>query len=272
MAEQLRFPGFPEKPEENYWQYPKVMNGYWHQLTGTEQKVLDYILRHTWGYQKTVDRISLSQFKNGIIIKKIGERIDWGIGIKRNEDILKAIKRLEELGFIKTFQQKGKTKEFSLVRQVNNPCPTGEQVGCPTGEHTINNYTINNRQYVSKETEKSPPSYGNKDNKEGEQGKALQPSIKKEINSLIDLFQEVNPSYERLFENKTQRASLERLVKKFGQEKVSNMIKGLKEIFGKPYAPSITTPYLLELKLADYINYLKKRSATKIDFIDFTKL
>jgi len=112
-----------------------------------------------------------------------------------------------------------------------------------------------------------------KDNKEkGMQGKALQSSNKKEINSLIDLFQEVNPSYERLFENKTQRASLERLVKKFGQEKVSNMIKGLKEIFGKPYAPSITTPYLLELKLADYINYLKKRSATKIDFIDFTKL
>jgi hypothetical protein len=92
------------------------------------------------------------------------------------------------------------------------------------------------------------------------------------LNDLIELFKEVNPSYDRLFGNKTQRAALERLVKKFGPEKVESMIKGLKGIFGRPYAPSITTPYLLETKLADYINYLKKRSEEKVDYIDFTKL
>ena len=112
------------------------------------------------------------------------------------------------------------------------------------------------------------------------QSKALQVSddeiqriaYKKQIDYLIALFKEVNPTYERLFANKTQRAAMERLVKKFGREKVERMIKGLKSIFGKPYAPTITTPYLLEKKLADYISYLKKRSEEKINLIDVSKL
>ena len=247
MAEQLKFPGFPEKPVENYWQYPKVMNGYWHQLTGTEQKVLDYILRHTWGYQKTADRISLSQFKNGIIIKKTDERIDWGIGIKRNEDILKAIKRLEELGFIKTFQQKGKIKEFSHVRQVNNPCPTGEQVGCPTGEHTINNYTINNRQYVSKETEKSPPSYGNK-----------------EINDLILL---LKAEYDiKLLDGseKENRRFCWLALKKFKRSGVEAIIKiGARDKFWKTKITGFKTLYYNGVKIASTLRE-KQQQVVKI--------
>ena len=247
MAEQLKFPGFPEKPVENYWQYPKVMNGYWHQLTGTEQKVLDYILRHTWGYQKTADRISLSQFKNGIIIKKTDERIDWGIGIKRNEDILKAIKRLEELGFIKTFQQKGKTKEFSLVRQVNKPCPTGEQVACPTGEHTINNYTINNRQYVSKETEKSPPSYGNK-----------------EINDLILL---LKAEYDiKLLDGseKENRRFCWLALKKFKRSGVEAIIKiGARDKFWKTKITDFKTLYYNGVKIASTLRE-KQQQVVKI--------
>ena len=80
----------------------------------------------------------------------------------------------------------------------------------------------------------------------------------KDINDLIKLFKPINPTYERLFANKTQREALERLVKKFGKEKVENMIKSLPKIFGKPYAPRITTPYLLEQKLADLIAYIQQ--------------
>jgi len=73
-----KFPGFPSEPTTNFWSYPKALNGYWHILNGSEQKVLDYILRHTWGYNKTSDRISLSQFKYGITTKN-GKKIDAGI-------------------------------------------------------------------------------------------------------------------------------------------------------------------------------------------------
>jgi hypothetical protein len=100
--------------------------------------------------------------------------------------------------------------------------------------------------------------------------KAIQ-RIADDINPLIDLFKDVNPSYERLFSNKTQRASLERLVKKFGYEKVERMIKFLPEIFGKPYAPQITTPYVLEQKLGDLVSYIQKRSEEKIPLLDLTK-
>ena len=147
MAEQLRFPGFPEKPEENYWQYPRICNGWWHLLSGTEQKVLDYILRHTWGYKKTSDRISLSQFQNGITNKKTGEEVDKGIGIKRKDVILKAIKRLEEMGFIRTFQKAGKTKEFTLVTNGDTSSHQSRQVGSHQNGHTITDVTIEDRQY-----------------------------------------------------------------------------------------------------------------------------
>jgi len=158
MAQQeLRFPGFPEKPYENYWQYPKMMNGYWHQLSGTEQKVLDYILRHTWGYQKTSDRISISQFMNGITNKKTGEVVDRGIGIKKRNSILSAIKRLERLGFVKIFQVSGKTKEISLVTNGNQTSNQRERVASNQRLHTIDNVTIYNRQYNNKNIEKPFP-------------------------------------------------------------------------------------------------------------------
>lgn len=114
---QLKFPGFPEKPEENYWQYPRVCNGWWHLLSGSEQKVLDYILRHTWGYGKTSDRISLTQFIQGIFNKTTGEWVDRGTGIKNRDVIIKAIGKLEKLGFIKTIRREGKTTEFALVKK-----------------------------------------------------------------------------------------------------------------------------------------------------------
>ena len=73
----------------------------------------------------------------------------------------------------------------------------------------------------------------------------------KEIEYLISLFKDINPSYERFFSNKSQRAALERLTAKHGQEKIENTIKILPQIINKPYAPRITTPLQLESKLGE---------------------
>lgn len=93
------FPGFPPAPVTNYWPYPKALNGWWHSLTGNEQKCLDYILRHTWGYKKDADAISISQFINGIT-KRDGAVIDKGTGIKNEKTVRKSLKGLVEKGFI----------------------------------------------------------------------------------------------------------------------------------------------------------------------------
>jgi len=84
-----------------------------------------------------------------------------------------------------------------------------------------------------------------------------------DINPLIELFKEVNPSYERLFGNTTQRSAMERMLKKYGREKIEQIIKFLPKIFGKPYSPVITTPYLLEQKMANLIAYMQNQRSKK---------
>ena len=83
-------------------------------------------------------------------------------------------------------------------------------------------------------------------------------SMGKQVNDLIDLFKEVNPSHQRLFGMKSQRDAMERLLKKYSYEKVEKMINTLPQIIDKPYAPQITTPYQLEQKLGNLFAYVKR--------------
>jgi len=78
------------------------------------------------------------------------------------------------------------------------------------------------------------------------------------INGLLSLFAKVNPSYERLFANRTERAALERMITRYGEEKMFNLISHLSEIVSRPYAPRITTPYELELKMGKLLLFLRQ--------------
>src|SRR3990167_1890216 len=93
-----QFPGFPPEPATNYWPYPKALNGWWHVLTPSEQKVLDYILRHTWGFKKTSDHITYDQFLYGIKSKD-GNWEDGGCGISRHT-LAKALSGLVSKSFV----------------------------------------------------------------------------------------------------------------------------------------------------------------------------
>ena len=91
------------------------------------------------------------------------------------------------------------------------------------------------------------------------------------VNPLLAKFKAVNPSYERLFSNNTHRQSLERMVKKYGEEKMISLLDKLPSIMQRPYAPSITTPYELETKMGRLILFVKqeqvknyKNSDTKV--------
>lgn len=83
----------------------------------------------------------------------------------------------------------------------------------------------------------------------------------KELNELLDLFKEVNPTHYRLFANVSQRAALNRLVSKWGPEKIKAAINTLPMLIGKKYAPVITTPYQLENKFGDLVAYIQKEKA-----------
>jgi len=153
-----KFPGFPPEPQTNYWPYPRAMNGWWHILTGSEQKVLDYILRHTWGYQKTEDSISYDQFINGII-KKNGEILDRGCGIKSSKTLCKALVGLEKKSFIEKIKITGTTNRYKLKidaegvkskelwEKVKKGVGESKEVAMGESKDTITDNTINNKQY-----------------------------------------------------------------------------------------------------------------------------
>lgn len=78
------------------------------------------------------------------------------------------------------------------------------------------------------------------------------------IDSLINKFRDVNPSYKKLFSNKTERAAMERMVKEHGEDKVSQIIDVLPQTNQEKYAPVISTPYQLENKMGNLIAFLKR--------------
>jgi len=90
---------------------------------------------------------------------------------------------------------------------------------------------------------------------------ASQSDAEPKLNDLIELFKNVNPSYDRIYANTTQRSALERMVKKHGADKIKWVIEKLPITNKTKYAPTITTPYQLELKLGDIIVFFQKKKA-----------
>ncbi len=80
------------------------------------------------------------------------------------------------------------------------------------------------------------------------------------INSLIEAFKQINPSYEQLYKKKNQREALERLIKKYTYAKTEAMINALPAIISQKYAPQITTPLQLEEKLGRLLIFIKNNN------------
>ena len=135
-----RFSGFPKKIDKNFWCYPKIMDNWWYILKGSEQKVLDVILRQTWGFNnKKSDMISLSQLEKGI------KGLHKGTGLTR-PTIIKTIKNIENKGFIKK-TKKGKINCYELVKEFNQIDKEFSPIDSKEFSHTIDNITIDNKQY-----------------------------------------------------------------------------------------------------------------------------
>jgi hypothetical protein len=83
----------------------------------------------------------------------------------------------------------------------------------------------------------------------------------RDVNSFIDLFKSINPTYERLFNNKTERDCSERLIKKFGLEKMTSMFERLPNILNQPYAPRISTPNELEKNLGKLLQFIEQHNS-----------
>jgi hypothetical protein len=95
------------------------------------------------------------------------------------------------------------------------------------------------------------------------QGAAVQNNIQIQIGELFDIFKKsINPTIN--FGHTTQRRAAQELIEKFGYEKAINTAKYAVSIQGQKFAPTITTPYLLQTKLAELLIYYKKQQKSNI--------
>jgi DNA-binding MarR family transcriptional regulator len=102
------FVGFKRNYLERFFPYPNILEEHWHEISGSEQKVLDFIMRQTTGFRKRYDYIAYSQFVHGI-----GER-NKGTGLKLSA-VKRAVDGLEKKGFIEVLRFKNRASRFGLV-------------------------------------------------------------------------------------------------------------------------------------------------------------
>jgi predicted transcriptional regulator len=90
------------KPDTQFTRIPHYIIENLHVMSGSEVKVLFYLLRHTWGFSEFSDRdikpLSIDEFMHGRK-RSDGSRMDQGLQLSK-PSILKAIDGLMEKGLL----------------------------------------------------------------------------------------------------------------------------------------------------------------------------
>jgi phage replication O-like protein O len=105
-------------------------------LSGSEWKVLCYIIRHTTGFQQESDRISYSQIAGGKLAAN-GHRHDAGAGVKSSTTISEALKTLVAAGYI--FKSPGgeRWEATTYTLNLNFELETGTEGAAPTPKNGV---------------------------------------------------------------------------------------------------------------------------------------
>jgi len=115
-----QFKGFVY-PKSNYFSLPNEWTDITHDMTSlAEMKLVEYVLRHTWGYKGQEDqpkRITIDEFVNGRK-KRGGGRIDRGTGLSVGS-VSTGLRAAVKHGYLKMYEDKtdaGRVKRYySLV-------------------------------------------------------------------------------------------------------------------------------------------------------------
>lgn len=186
-------------------------------INGSEYRITLFVIRKTYGFNKTKDRISLSQFEKGTKMnrKQAIETIKSLVG----KSIL-----LKENG---VYRLNKNWEQWVVCKRT----PSGQKHTGVVGKSTPkvvgkSTHTIDNKQITINKSEHSS----------------------QEINLLIKSFESINPACKRMYGNTTQRQACQDLIESYTYERVIAVIENtLPKIKDMPYFPTITTP----LKLRD---------------------
>jgi len=126
QPEQLKYTGF-SKPESNFFKMPNDWPNITAKITSlAELKVVEYVLRHTWGYQEydISKRITNDEFMKGRKNKN-GERIDNGTGLSKSS-VIDGLRRAVSHGLlIEEINDRDKAR-IKKYYKLNMKSPKGE--------------------------------------------------------------------------------------------------------------------------------------------------
>lgn len=222
-------------------------------IPGEARQCLDVILRKTYGFNKSTDWISLSQFA---LITHLGK-----------SHICKNLNKLASMNIIIT--QKGKDK--GTLYRFNKDYSTWK----PLPKKVI---ITQKGKGVTQKGNKSLPNRGHTkvDITKVDIQKQLAPSndSANPINQVIDIFyNSINPAIN--YANKSSRDAAKWLVDKYGLEKTLRTAEYAVTLHGVLYAPQITTPGQLKDKLATLKGYYeqhKTKASKQSKVIDMSNL
>src|SRR6266446_10526566 len=116
------FAGF-SKPEANFFRLPNEWTDITAKVTSlAEMKLVEYVLRHTWGYSEydIVKKITTDEFMHGRKGKD-GNRIDHGTGLS-NKSVVEGLHKAVEHGLLEVEtddRDKARIKKFYKLKMRN---------------------------------------------------------------------------------------------------------------------------------------------------------
>lgn len=185
-------------------------------INGSEFRILLFVIRKTYGFQKRKDRISISQFKKATKMKQ-GQ----------------AVKTIKTLVGKRVLLKEGNSYIFNKNWEewvVGKRLPSTQK---PTG---------GSRQ---KGTESSRQKPTHKRKKEIETKEMLSNESGILIPEVIKLFEGINPACKRYYGNLTQRKACQDLLDTYGFEELTKVIAFLPKNNSSPFKPKANTPLQL---------------------------
>lgn len=207
-------------------------------LLGAEFRILLFIIRKTYGYQKKQDRISFTQFEQAT-------------GISR-QTINKTIKNLVAKGLIVKICLPGGNIGYSFIKDhenwvvkthllVKGTWVTSKDVFTKTSKDVL---THNRKKEITKEI--SETSFAG-------------------VSEIIKSFENINPACKKMYSNTTQRKACEELIENYTFDRVQTVIeKTLPKTNGIQYFPTITTPAQLRDRWTTLESAIRKHQSEKL--------
>lgn len=226
-------------------------------LLGAELSICLFVIRKTYGYSKTQDQISLSQFEEGIQ--------------RSRPTIIKSLKNLQLVNILQLVKV-GDSKMSSSVWKFNKYYKTWKLVKTPQLVNTpqlVKDRTPTSKEKLKKLVKTPLHTKDNtKDNTKEILAKVPAGTLRgEEWQEILDAFEPVNKFYVRFYKNKTQRQAIMDILKKSTKQQLLSVIKLLPQTNRKNFFPHIDTPIQLRDKwsaLEDAFVRYKQKGADSV--------